>query len=470
MFDNDVTMTYNHQDATLEILLMLAGAFLLGMLLSWLLSKLFKKRKRDNYSSNFVATTGNSVVDKNSQANMSNKARVINTNSDTAYTSPKFDDLTKISGIDTNVQSILKDQGINSYTDLRDVKKNQLQKIQNDALSNSKTKRKIVETWPHQASLAAKGEWKKLDEYQQFIDESDKEKTVITKKENDKKDDLKLIEGIGPKIEGILRSKGINSFKQLSEADSLSLKKYITDADSRFEKNETESWPHQAAMAEKGQWEELNIYQEFMHSDSEPDKQGHNAKVQSLKDEDVSPEDSDQDDLKKIEGIGPKIENLLNKSGIYTFSQLKNSNRDRLKSILMTAGSQFRMHEPESWPHQAELAHNNEWDKLKTFQDNLNSNSKKLNNEKTIAKDDLKKIEGIGPKLQELLNSLDIYTYSDLSKADSNEIQKVLDKSGPQYRVHEPKTWPAQAKLAANNKWDELEKMQQDIVKQRSIE
>ncbi len=78
-------------------------------------------------------------------------------------------------------------------------------------------------------------------------------------------------------------------------------------------------------------------------------------------------------------------------------------------------------------------------------------------------KDDLKKIEGIGPKIQDLLNNDGIYSFADLAHAAISRLQRILDDAGPAYTVHNPKTWPDQAKLAAEGRWDELEKWQDEL-------
>ena len=75
-------------------------------------------------------------------------------------------------------------------------------------------------------------------------------------------------------------------------------------------------------------------------------------------------------------------------------------------------------------------------------------------------KDDLTKVEGIGPKIKGLLNDDGIWSFVQLSKAEISRLQKILDNAGPRYRVHNPKTWPDQSKMAAEGKWKELEKWQ----------
>jgi len=78
-----------------------------------------------------------------------------------------------------------------------------------------------------------------------------------------------------------------------------------------------------------------------------------------------------QDDLKKVEGIGPKIELLLHQNGITTFVALAATTPERLKEILESGGSAFHMAEPGTWPRQAELADAGNWDELKAYQDTL---------------------------------------------------------------------------------------------------
>ncbi len=82
-------------------------------------------------------------------------------------------------------------------------------------------------------------------------------------------------------------------------------------------------------------------------------------------------EETIKQDLKVVEGIGPKIEELLNQNGIYSFTQLAHSSVEVLKEILLEAGPRFHMHEPASWPKQALLAANNDWEALKRLQEEL---------------------------------------------------------------------------------------------------
>lgn len=77
------------------------------------------------------------------------------------------------------------------------------------------------------------------------------------------------------------------------------------------------------------------------------------------------------DDLKVIEGIGPKIAQLFNDAGINTWQELADAEVDKLNAILAEAGSRYQMHDPTTWPKQAALAAAGQWEELEKYQDEL---------------------------------------------------------------------------------------------------
>ncbi|RAV28125.1 50S ribosomal protein L21 [Sinomicrobium soli] len=90
--------------------------------------------------------------------------------------------------------------------------------------------------------------------------------------------------------------------------------------------------------------------------------------------------------------------------------------------------------------------------------------AKKAAAKKTAKKgDDLKKIEGIGPKIAELFNSNGIVTYTDLAATAVDKLRDILTEAGPNYANKVPDTWPQQAQLAADGKWDELKDLQEKL-------
>lgn len=77
------------------------------------------------------------------------------------------------------------------------------------------------------------------------------------------------------------------------------------------------------------------------------------------------------DDLRKIEGIGPKIASILAEAGIDTFAKLAATDPDKIREILAEAGSRYKAHDPTTWPKQAALAAEGKWDELAALQDQL---------------------------------------------------------------------------------------------------
>ena len=75
------------------------------------------------------------------------------------------------------------------------------------------------------------------------------------------------------------------------------------------------------------------------------------------------------DDLKRIEGIGPKVAGLLQVSGITTCAQLAAADAERIGAILKEAGLPFI--DPSTWAAQAELAAAGQWESLKALQAKL---------------------------------------------------------------------------------------------------
>ena len=84
---------------------------------------------------------------------------------------------------------------------------------------------------------------------------------------------------------------------------------------------------------------------------------------------------------------------------------------------------------------------------------------------KAIKKDDLKIVEGIGPKIEELFNNAGIYSFDDLAVANIDKLREILEEGGTRFQMHDPGTWPEQAALARDGKWEELKKWQEELNK-----
>ena len=81
----------------------------------------------------------------------------------------------------------------------------------------------------------------------------------------------------------------------------------------------------------------------------------------------------------------------------------------------------------------------------------------------TVKADDLKKIEGIGPKIEELFHAAGIMTFAQLSETSVETMEAILTEAGPRFSTHNPGTWAQQAALAAAGKWDELKAWQDEL-------
>lgn len=78
--------------------------------------------------------------------------------------------------------------------------------------------------------------------------------------------------------------------------------------------------------------------------------------------------------------------------------------------------------------------------------------------------DDLTKIEGIGPKVQGLLNDAGISTFAELASRAPGQLSEILDAAGSIYKAMDKTSWPKQAALAAEGKWEELQTLQDELV------
>jgi predicted flap endonuclease-1-like 5' DNA nuclease len=187
-----------------------------------------------------------------------------------------------------------------------------------------------------------------------------------------------------------------------------------------------------------------------------------------------------QDHLQIIEGVGPKVEQILHSHGIKTFTQLAQKNPDDLRTILDSYGSIYKMIDPTKWIAQAKIAAQSDWQGLIKKQHELHANDKnpdKAHYESKIEKylikqgiikryksDDLQAIEGIGPKIEQLLQNAGINTWLQLSTTSTAALQAILDQAGPRYMLAEPKSWPQQAQLAHTGQWDAFEQLQKELI------
>ena len=83
-----------------------------------------------------------------------------------------------------------------------------------------------------------------------------------------------------------------------------------------------------------------------------------------------------EDNLQFIEGIGPKMNEVLNENGVSTWAKLANMDRDGLKAVLNKYGDKYKIIEPGDWPRQAKFAVEEDWDGLIKYQSDDGSAAK----------------------------------------------------------------------------------------------
>ncbi|MGD8399166.1 MAG: hypothetical protein PVG11_09945 [Anaerolineae bacterium] len=83
---------------------------------------------------------------------------------------------------------------------------------------------------------------------------------------------------------------------------------------------------------------------------------------------------AEPEDLTVVEGIGPKIQSVLRGAGIRTFRELAAVDPERIEAILEEADPRLaRLADPASWPEQAALAADGEWERLEALQRDLDA-------------------------------------------------------------------------------------------------
>ena len=88
---------------------------------------------------------------------------------------------------------------------------------------------------------------------------------------------------------------------------------------------------------------------------------------------------------------------------------------------------------------------------------------KAIQSRKPARPKDLEKVEGIGPKIAQILIANGIVDLEDLSNTNVKTLEKILDSAGSQYNIADPSTWPEQAKLGARGNWEAMEKLKDEL-------
>lgn len=84
--------------------------------------------------------------------------------------------------------------------------------------------------------------------------------------------------------------------------------------------------------------------------------------------------------------------------------------------------------------------------------------------------DDLKEIAGINAKAEAILNGIGIFRFDQLAQTPVTTVRRVLAEHGPLLFTYDPVTWPGQAGLAADGRWDELRSWQEQMRRGNNLD
>lgn len=186
-----------------------------------------------------------------------------------------------------------------------------------------------------------------------------------------KTDNLQVVEGIGPKMESVLKDNSVGNWTALASNNKGSLNDILGKYGDKYRIIDPTTWGDQAALARDGKWDELIALQKNLDTGKATAKGPTDSKVEKIMIKLGILKRWKQDDLKAVEGIGPKIAGLLEAAGINTWRGLANTSVDKIKSVLAAAGDRYRLADPTTWPAQAKMAADGDFDALQVYQDEL---------------------------------------------------------------------------------------------------
>jgi predicted flap endonuclease-1-like 5' DNA nuclease len=234
------------------------------------------------------------------------------------------------------------------------------------------------------------------------------------------KDDLKMISGISPRIEKCLNALDIFTFRQISrftQKDIADINNLIEFISGRIEKDE---WIIQAI--------ELDQLKETRETILRQIKE---RQFKLSVDSTHTTDQSTIEDLTAISGIGGWIKEKLNALGIYNYGQISRFTDADIKTVTDAIQYFPGRIERDGWIQQArELAENAHWkhDLLQHLEQHNNEFAYNgLGSTYRRNANNLTLIDGIGLWLEERLNRIGIYTFSQISQITKDELNKISE-------------------------------------------
>jgi predicted flap endonuclease-1-like 5' DNA nuclease len=236
----------------------------------------------------------------------------------------------------------------------------------------------------------------------------------------EEKDDLKMISGIGPFIEERLHALDIFTFRQISKFTTRDVET-INDAIIYFSgRIERDEWIAQAREIVHNADKKAAIFKRIS-----------DRKVNIYYERIGTAKKEEEDDLTIISGIGGWIREKLNALDIYTFRQISNFTKEDVHTVTEAIEYFPGRIERDEWIHQAhELVRiaGNKSELLKRIRDRKNRiYYDRLGIAHKHQANNLTLIDGLGLWVEERLNTLDIYTFDQISKLSHADIETITE-------------------------------------------
>ena len=385
-----VLLIQTRTEATLVIILLLLVSAIIGYVTAWLYFKMIHKRKTERHELAMKNLTKDNVRLEN---RLDNNAIEIN----------------KLK-VEVKNLEYLKTRG-----------ENETSKI---ALKNEKNKQKISEQDEALLQIAKR---KHLLDYSNF-----------GRATMEEKDDLQMISGIGPFIEERLNAIDIYSFEQISKFTKQDIEKINLAIEFFAGRIERDEWVAQAkelvqdeikeAVLNRIRTRETNIYFERI---------GIAHKQEA-------------DNLTIINGIGGWIEVKLNALGIYTIKQIANFNEEDVEIVTEAIEFFSGRIERDEWVSQAKELVKSEGkrdvilNKVKEKKSNVSLS--RIGAAPRYLANNLTQIKGISPWVEEKLNELEIFTFSQISKLTPQDVKTITEILEIAPKQIERDNWIGQAK------------------------
>jgi predicted flap endonuclease-1-like 5' DNA nuclease len=234
------------------------------------------------------------------------------------------------------------------------------------------------------------------------------------------KDDLKMISGIGPFIEERLNALDIYTFRQISNFSPQDIEA-INDAIEYFSgRIKRDEWVAQALELVRNEELKADLFRRI----SERKNRIYYDRIGTAKKEEA-------DDLTIISGIGGWIQEKLNALDIFTFRQISNFTKEDIATVTEAIEFFPGRIERDEWILQAreliriagkksELLKRIRDRKGRIYYDRLGIAHKYEANNLTL-------IDGLGLWVEERLNTLGIYTFSQISKLTHTDIETITE-------------------------------------------